>query len=250
MRRIAFFGGSFDPPHRGHLAIAAAAADLFSLDQVLFAPAGLQPFKGKYPATDFLHRYTMTALAVQADPRFIPSLLDAPHLDVADGARPNYTVETLEHLRASLAAGPEPTQLFTLLGADSWLDIGHWHQASRLLATSDWIVAARPGFSLAGAEEALPPEIKVERTSKDIVNANHTSGGFPACDLTLHHADAAPTRVWFLRDLQEDISATELRAALDQGHPNPELLPVPVWNYIAKTKIYCSSVDSSSTTTR
>ena len=78
MRRIAFFGGSFDPPHRGHLAIATAAADLFALDQVLFATAGRQPFKGKFPATEFLHRYAMTALATQADPRFIPSLLDAP----------------------------------------------------------------------------------------------------------------------------------------------------------------------------
>ena len=247
MRRIAFFGGSFDPPHWGHLAIAAAAADLFALKQVLFAPAGNQPFKGKFPATDFLHRYTMTALATQADPRFIPSLLDAPHLDAIDAPRPNYTVETLSHLRASLAAEPEPTHLFTLLGADSWLDIAHWFQASRLLALSDWIVAARPGFSLGGAEAALPPEIKVESRSSKIA-ANHTSSSLLACDLTLHHVDAAPTRVWFLPDLQEDISATELRAALDRGHPDPALLPASVWNYIAKTKIYpsCRVLDAQS----
>ena len=163
MRRIAFFGGSFDPPHRGHLAVATAAADLFALDQVLFAPAGRQPLKGKYPATEFLHRYTMTALATQADPRFVPSLLDAPQSNGTDETRPNYTVETLGRLRASLAAEPEPTALFTLLGADSWLDIGHWFQTPRLLALSDWIVAARPGFSLVGAEAALPTEVKVER---------------------------------------------------------------------------------------
>ncbi len=148
MRRIAFFGGSFDPPHRGHLAIASAAADRFALDQVLFAPAGYQPFKSKVPATDFLHRYAMTALATQADPRFIPSLLDAPHRGATDAERPNYTVETLSRLRASLAAEAEPTELFTLLGADSWVEIGQWFQASRLLALTDWIVAARPGFAL------------------------------------------------------------------------------------------------------
>ena len=238
MRRIAFFGGSFDPPHRGHLAIATSAADLFALDQVLFAPAGHQPFKSKFPATDFLHRYTMTALATQADPRFVPSLLDAPHRDSTDVPRPNYTVETLSRLRASLAAESEPTELFTLVGADSWMDIGKWFQAPRLLALSGWIVAARPGFSLDGAEAALPAEIKVERGSCDAALANHASGTLPACDLTLHHVDSAPTRVWFLPDLHEDISATELRAALDRGQSDPELLPSPVRNYIHKTNIY------------
>lgn len=241
MRRIAFFGGSFDPPHRGHLAIATAAADLLALDQVLFAPAGHQPFKSKFPATDFLHRYTMTALATQADPRFVPSLLDAPHRNGTEEIRPNYTVETLTHLRAFLATEAKPTQLFTLLGADSWLDIGHWYQASRLLALSNWIVAARPGFSLTDAEAALPAEVKVEHGSNNIVAASHGSGSLPACDLTLHHPDAAPTRVWFLPHLKEDISATELRATLDQGRADPELLPASVWNYIAKTEIYRSS---------
>lgn len=242
MRRIAFFGGSFDPPHRGHLAIATAAADLFALDQVLFAPAGHQPFKAKFPATDFLHRYTMTALAAQDDPRFVPSLLDAPLRDSTDVPRPNYTVETLSHLRASLAAGSEPTELFTLVGADSWMDIGKWFQTSRLLALSDWIVAARPGFSFADAEAALPADIKVERSSVDAAPANRATRSLPAFDLTLHHSDAAQTRVWFLPHLNEEISATELRAALDRGQPDRELVPASVWDYIAKTDIYRPSI--------
>lgn len=242
MRRIAFYGGSFDPPHRGHLAIATSAADRFALDQVLFAPVGRQPLKGKYPATDFLHRYTMTALATQADPRFVPSLLDAPRSNGANEARPNYTVETLEQLRASFSAESEPMALFTLLGADSWLDIARWFQASRLLTLTDWIVAARPGFSLASAEAALPPEVKVER-SGDTQHSSiqDSSSAHPECDLILHHADATTTRVWFLPHLREDISATELRTALDQGRVDRDLLPAPVWNYIAKAEIYHSS---------
>ena len=246
MRRIAFFGGSFDPPHRGHLAIATAAADCFALNQVLFAPADRQPLKGKYPATDFLHRYTMTALAAQADSRFLPSLLDAPQRNATDDTRPNYTVETLARLRALLAAEPEPTALFTLLGADSWLDIGRWFQAPRLLALTDWIVAARPGFSLARAEAALPPEVKVERGQSSNGAANHSSSALPACDLILHHADATATRVWFLPHLKEDISATDLRAALDRGQIDRELLPAPVSDYIAKTGIYRSITQESS----
>jgi nicotinate-nucleotide adenylyltransferase len=251
MRRIAFFGGSFDPPHRGHLAIATAAADRFALDQVLFAPAGRQPLKGKFPATDFLHRYAMTALATQADARFVPSLLDAPQSSGTEETRPNYTVETLARLRASVAAEPQPTALFTLLGADSWLDIGRWFKAPDLLALTDWIVAARPGFSLASAEAALPPEVKAERGANTMDNAIDTATKdstcvFPQCDLILHHADATTTRVWFLPHLQENISATELRAKLDLGDVDQELLPVSVWNYIAKTQIYHSPAPKGS----
>ena len=88
--------------------------------------------------------------------------------------------------------------------------------------------------------------MRVERHGR----SHRLNAALPACDLTLHHANSAPTRVWFLPDLEEDISATELRAALDQGRADPELLAAPVWNYIAKTKIYCSSMDSSSTMAR
>jgi len=233
MRRIAFFGGSFDPPHRGHLAVATAAADRLALDQVLFAPVGRQPLKGKFPATDFVHRYAMIALATQADARFVPSLLDAPYNSDSrreKDTRPNYTVDTLARLRASLAAVSEPTALFTLLGADSWLDIGHWHQSARLLALTDWIVAARPDFSLDSTEAALPPTVKAH-SMRDAAE-----GG-----LELHHADDTVTRVWFLPRLHEDISATELRAALDRGQVDADLVPAAVRGYIAKTGIYPSS---------
>lgn len=243
MRRIAFFGGSFDPPHRGHLAIATAAADRFALDQVLFAPVGRQPLKGRYPATEFLHRYAMTALATQSDPRFIPSLLDAPREPEDGEIRPNYTVDTLARLRDSLADAPGPSALFTLVGADSWLDIAHWHQAPRLLALTDWIVAARPGFSLASAEAALPQPMKVERVVRNIDNTGDNSSRLSLdlsteSELELHHTNGTVTRVWFLPNIHEDISATELRVALDQGWGEVAFLPPLVRDYITKTQIY------------
>ena len=226
MRRIAFFGGTFDPPHRGHLAIAMAAADHFHLDQVLFAPVAHQPLKDAQPATAFLHRYAMTALATQVDPRFVPSLLDAPRGH--QQPHPNYTVDTLRQLRASLADEDEPAILFTLLGADSWLNIAHWHQAPQLLALSDWIVASRPGFSLAHAECALPPQVSAI-TGMDAGESY----------LELRHADAATTRVWFLPFMHEDISATELRAALAMDTVSGNLLPAAVEQYIRKASPYC-----------
>lgn len=226
MRRIAFFGGSFDPPHRGHLAVARAAADKFALDQVLFAPVGRQPLKAGEIATPFMHRYAMTALATATDERFVPSLLDMPH-DQDANIRPNYTVETLMKLRASLAAGSAPFALFTLVGADSWLNISCWHRAQELLALSDWIVAARPGFSLAQAEDALPPQVTATRLS-----------GEEEIYLALTHVDGTITRVRFLPSLQEDISATELRFAFNKDAISETALPANVAEYVRKTNLY------------
>jgi nicotinate-nucleotide adenylyltransferase len=222
MRRIAFFGGTFDPPHRGHLAIAKAAADRFALDEILFAPVASQPLKPAVQPTPFAHRYAMTVLATQADPRFVPSLLDAPR-----NGHPNYTVETLERLRNSLSAMPEPTELFTLLGADSWLDIARWHNAPRLLALTDWIVAARPGFSLEAAGQALPPQLTAEQVAPSEES------------LLLRHPNSQPTHVFFMPSLHEDISATELRQAIEAtSRAEKDLLPESVQEYIRKTNLY------------
>lgn len=261
MKRIAFFGGSFDPPHRGHLAVARAAADDFALDAVLFAPVGRQPLKNRQDPTPFIHRYAMTTLATQADARFVPSLADAPRGE-SPGSRPNYTpnytVDTLQEIHADLRRRGEPYHLFTLLGADSWLDIARWRRASELLTLCDWIVAARPGFSLSEAAAALPPEVRFEqeedaRGRRLILHpgADGRPGG-----------SASATCVWFLAHTQENISATELRAALraldaepanlpppNATAPSPrpqappgfaELLPPGVLAYLRKTRLYCS----------
>lgn len=230
MSRVAFFGGSFDPPHRGHLAIARAAADRYELDQVLFAPVAHQPLKGHEwklgrAATLFEHRYAMTVLATQDDPRFVPSLLDAPR--DPDGRQPNYTLDTLLRLRASWTQSNIPATLFTLVGADSWLQIARWHGATELLAICDWIVAARPGFPLERAAHVLPP-----RVTADMVNKSTDRG------LRLHHGDGAVTFVHFLPYTDEDVAATDLRDDLSSGNFNPDALPPGVWDYIRKTQIY------------
>jgi nicotinate-nucleotide adenylyltransferase len=140
--RIALFGGTFDPPHRGHLSIATAAADAFHLDSILFAPAGRQPLKAEDHSSPFSDRLAMTALACANDPRFQPSTLDAPRPD----GLPNFTVDALAQLRAE-----RPGDLiFNLVGADSFLLLPHWHQPARLLELAEWIVVSRPGFPLDG----------------------------------------------------------------------------------------------------
>jgi nicotinate-nucleotide adenylyltransferase len=141
--RIAFFGGTFDPPHRGHLAIAQAAAERFSLDTIFFAPTGRQPLKPDGHGASFTDRLAMVELLCTANgdnanrPRFVPSTLDAPR----DDGQPNYTVDTLHRLRAELAGSNSKLELFSIVGADA-----------------AWIVVSRPGFSLADlASLALTP---------------------------------------------------------------------------------------------
>ncbi len=200
--RVALFGGTFDPPHRGHLAIARAAADAFRLDQVLFAPVALQPLKAGRATTNFADRLAMTRLACAADPRFSPSTLDAPR----ENARPNYTVETLAALRAAL---PDAT-LFNLVGADSFLSLPQWRDPHLLLQMVEWIVVSRPGFSLE-TPEALAP---------------------------LHLTAAERSRVHFLHTVHDDVSSTDLRRRLSAAEPCSDLLPPAVADYIREHHLY------------
>ena len=136
--RVAFFGGSFDPPHRGHLAVARAARAAFRLDSVLFAPVGAQPLKPCSPGAAFADRLEMTRLAIDGEPGFSLSLVDAPRPD----HEPNYTLETLLSLRAALPAGG---LLFCLMGADSYLGLRGWRRAAEIPFAAPLIVASRPG---------------------------------------------------------------------------------------------------------
>jgi nicotinate-nucleotide adenylyltransferase len=197
--RVALFGGTFDPPHRGHLGIATAAADAFALDRVLFAPTGQQPLKTGLASSPFSDRLAMVELACAADPRFAPSTIDAPRPD----GSPNYTVDTLARLARLM---PNAT-LYNLVGADSFLSLRHWRDPERLLALADWIVVSRPGYPL-----------------------DDLSG--------LQLTPAERVRVHLLETVQEDISATMLRERLAAGDDCGDLLPEPVAAYIRSHGLY------------
>lgn len=202
--RIALFGGTFDPPHSGHLAIARAAAEAFQLDTILFAPAGRQPLKLDRNSSSFTDRLAMTTLACKQDKRFQASAIDAPRSD----GLPNYTADTLAELQR---AKPEDT-LFNLVGADSFLDLPRWHQPHRLLELAEWIVVSRPGFSL--PDFSLPD--------------------FSSLRLTPHQQG----RVHLLTTVHEDISATVLRRRLHAGESCTDVLPAAVSNYIQTHHLY------------
>jgi nicotinate-nucleotide adenylyltransferase len=219
--RIAFFGGTFDPPHRGHIAIARAAITRLGLDQVLVAPVATQPLKGGYGHSSFEDRLAMVRLAVAGEPGLTASDVDAP----IPGGRPNYTFETLQRLRKQL----QPTdELFCLVGADSFLTLKGWHRCAELLLFCDFIVAGRPGFSLDQINGVLPNGVE---------NAGEVrEAGFSR--FTLVGSSGQSAELFLLPDLDQNISATEIRAALAEGSEPQTVLAPGVAEYIRSHALY------------
>jgi nicotinate-nucleotide adenylyltransferase len=205
--RVALFGGTFDPPHLGHLRIASAAADRLALDRVFFAPTGRQPLKSAAPIASFPDRLAMFELACATDFRFTAIDLDAPRL-----GGPNYTVDSL----SALAYLHPDAELFNIVGADTFLTLPRWRNPARLLDLADWIVVSRPRAALGSDQPratlaaAMGTEPKPEQVA----------------------------RVHLLTGIAELISATDIRTHLLAGDDvSAHLLPA-VAQYIAKHGLY------------
>lgn len=202
--RLGFFGGSFDPPHRGHLAVARAALITFNLDRVLLAPAALQPLKRDHAEASFVDRLRMVELlcddASDLQSQLAASSVDGPLPDHV----PNYTIDTLARLRSTLTPG---TELFLIVGADSFLAVRQWRSAEDLLNAAEWIVVSRPGFDL---------------------------GSLDSLGLT----DSQRARVHLLGGVAEPVSATEARARLREHDDCTDLVPGTVLAYIYANHLY------------
>ncbi len=245
LRRLAFFGGTFDPPHCGHLAIARAAQRALHLDAVLFAPVGAQPLKPQGSTAGFEDRVAMTRLALEGDPSFLVSLADAPS---STGA-PNYTIDTLASVRADL---PFDAELYCLMGADAFLGLRRWHRGAEIPFTAPLIVASRPGQSLDDLAAVLPAGLTISEPSTPLL-AETTPGELLI--YTLRNPAGATTPFYLLPGLHIDVSASAIRAqiraqiyaasgAIGSG-PNPHqpgqmqnLLPDAVSAYIASRGLY------------
>ena len=146
--RLAIFGGTFDPIHKAHLAVARQAADRFRLDRVLFVPAAHPPHKWGGARAGYAHRIRMVELACQADPRFEASRLEE------DTAR-SYSIDTIEKVLASSAPGDE---VFFLLGADAFAEIETWLRWRDVARLVRFIVVSRPDHSY-----RVPPGVSADR---------------------------------------------------------------------------------------
>jgi len=223
---IGLFGGTFDPVHRGHLALARAAVERCKLQRVYFAAANIPPHKQKQPLTPFVHRFAMLALATQSEKVFVPSVLEAPE----DGAskkndKPNYTIETIRRMKQSFKSSD---RLFFLIGMDAFAEIAKWHQAEALFRECEFIVAGRPGYWLADVANALPESLRPRPEVTTPFHKQVASGDLVLPGVSLH----------LLEDLRQPASATAIREAAKSGKPLGRFLDPPVADYIKKAGLY------------
>jgi nicotinate-nucleotide adenylyltransferase len=177
--KLAIFGGTFDPIHDGHLALAREAAARCRLDRVLFVPAAHPPHKAGATHAPYADRVRMVELACQGDPRFEVSRIEQ------DTER-SYSIDTIEKLRARLAPGD---QLFFLIGADAFAEISTWHRWRDVVRGVRFLVVSRPGHvyqSPPGVEFDRIDDIEVPVSSSEIrraLGSGQTPAGLPAAVL-------------------------------------------------------------------
>jgi nicotinate-nucleotide adenylyltransferase len=199
--RLGVLGGTFDPPHVGHLILAEEARLALSLDQVLFVPAGAPWRKARRELSLREDRLAMVQLAVGDRPHFAVSILEI------EREGPSYTAETLTALRNQFGLEAE---LFFIMGADSLTDFPHWRQPQRILELARLAVAERPDLEDAGFGEALADEL----------------------------ATAMRARVVWLRMPRVDIGSTAVRDRVRQGLSIRNWVPSAVEDYIRQHGLY------------
>jgi nicotinate-nucleotide adenylyltransferase len=199
--RLGILGGTFDPPHIGHLILAEETRLALALEQVLFVPAGAPWRKAGQELSPREHRLAMVRLAVDDNPHFAVSTLEI------DRQGPSYTADTMAELREQ--SGRE-TELFFIMGADSLADFPHWHEPQRILELARLAVAERPEPEDVGLEEGLAEDL----------------------------ARAMGERVLWLRMPLIAISASAVRERVRQGLSIRYWVPTAVEEYIRRHGLY------------
>ena len=200
MKRIGILGGTFDPVHCGHLHLAEDAMKQGGLDEVIFIPARLQPFKLGKKITSGTDRLAMLQLATADHPEFTVSSIE---LD-AEGV--SYTYLTLRALQKKYGAD---AKLYFITGTDAFLKIELWMMAEEILSSYGFLIGTRPGYR----QEELAACIKRvrERFGTEVTNIDNT---------------------------KYDISSTQIREKLEQGESAEGLLPEAVEDYIRREGLY------------
>jgi nicotinate-nucleotide adenylyltransferase len=220
-KRIALFGGTFDPIHTGHLAVARAAERRFHLDEIHFIPAGRPPHKKSEVETCFTDRYAMVSLACADHSRFLASLAESG----ADRAGHElfYSIDTVRSFKHKLQG--TNTRIYFLMGADSFLHIPTWKDYETLLGLCDFIVASRPGFNITALRLVIPPALLIPRGSAD-------------APLDPRAISLRRTTIYVLDTVTSHVSATEVRGRLEHKESIHGLVPPRVEEYIRKQALY------------
>lgn len=232
---IGLFGGTFDPIHHGHLALARAAQERFQLGRIHFVPANIPPHRSPASIASYFHRYTMVALATMTEKSFVPSLLEAPETTApqSSGKRTaahgnsgaNYSIDTLRRLKDTLK---KSDHVFFLIGIDAFAEIAKWREPEALLRECEFIVASRPGYFLADVANALPESLRPASAVSRPFAKQPAKGDLVLKGVTIHLLD----------NVHQPVSATSIREAIAAKRPLGRWLDPAVAEYIKKTGLY------------
>lgn len=198
-QRIGILGGTFDPPHVGHLWLATLAADAIGLDRVMFMPAAQPPHKGGRLVTKASDRVLMTRLATAGNDLFELTLLEMHR------SGPSYTIDSVDELLATYGTD---AALYLLMAADSLAQIDTWREPDGLLERIEWVVGPRPGSE-------LPDRSALE-----------------------DRFGAAASRIHLLDGPSLGVSSSEIRRRVAGGHAIRYLVPRGVEELIVERGLY------------
>jgi len=217
--RVGLLGGTFNPIHNGHLAIARETREALELDRVVLIPTGDPPHKPQQGLAPARHRYEMVSLAIASDPRLALSDVEV--------RRPgkSYSIDTVRLLQTEYG---KETRLYFLIGLDAFLELSTWRDPETLLTLCSFVVLSRPGLSFQTLS-AMPLAPRLSQAS--LVDLD--SGRAARLEVSI-----GSQSLICLRLTPSDVSASDIRAKIARGAPTGNLLPPAVESYILQHHIY------------
>ena len=217
--RIGLLGGTFNPIHNAHLAIARQAREMLELDRVVMIPSGDPPHKPSNGLASAKDRYEMVRLALASD----------PHLAISDvevrRSGKSYSIDTVRRLQQEYG---NETRLHFLIGLDAFLEFETWREPETLLTLCSFVVLSRPGLSFQ-ALSTLPLIPRLPQASlMDLDQGRTVRLDVPIGLQSLICLRVAPSTV----------SASDIRARIARGASTANLLPPAVESYILQHHIY------------
>jgi nicotinate-nucleotide adenylyltransferase len=225
--RIGVLGGTFDPIHAGHLAVATEGANALGLGEVLLVPSRTPPHRRVDPAASVFHRFAMVALAASSDERLVASDMEL----VRQG--PSYTADTLRALQAN---GYPRWQIFFLIGADAFAEIATWRDYPAVLDLAQFVVCSRGGTAASSLPARLPA--LAARMIPLVRRGPSKPGSLPVVMAPGGPESGPTTRIFLLDCPTPDTSSTDIRARARAGRPFAGLVPPEVDSYIRRHGLY------------
>ena len=225
--RTAVFGGSFDPPHLGHLHVADAATEQFGLDAVIWIPACISPFKLTASYSDADDRIAMIECTIRDRPRYSVSDIEIRRRGIS------YTIDTLRFIRS---AQPD-SELFLLIGEDAYASFERWSRPDEIRALAGLIVYPR------GEQPVRPDASGFSDESGDSDESRYSDA--PGFSDESGDSDEPGCSVSFLDGPQIDVASSGIRRSIRNGQPIDGLVPTCVETYIQSNSLYTSATYDS-----